>query len=106
MSTIAKFERDCAYCRQPIRLKWKEGLIPPEGACLVADQIFHDECWNKYWAKYDTLPETGRELKGNGGLEPLAAERFPQKAAPPALRATGGRACAARARKVAPPGIL
>jgi len=27
---------------------------------LVADQVFHDECWDKYWAKYDTkrvLPE-------------------------------------------------
>jgi hypothetical protein len=62
MSTIEKFERDCAYCHQPIRLKWKKGLIPPEGVCLVADQVFHDECecWDKYWAKYDrklTLPE-------------------------------------------------
>jgi hypothetical protein len=35
------------------------GLIPPEGVRLVADQVFHDECWDKYWAKYDrklTLP--------------------------------------------------
>jgi hypothetical protein len=56
MSTV---ERDCAYCRQMIRLKWKEGLIPPEGVRLIADQVFH-ECWDKYWAKYDakrTLPE-------------------------------------------------
>jgi hypothetical protein len=53
MSTV-KFERDCAYCRQRIRLKWKKGLIPSEGVRLVADQVFHDECWDKYWAKYDT----------------------------------------------------
>jgi hypothetical protein len=42
------------------RLKWKKGLIPSEGVRLVADQVFHDECWDKYWAKYDTkrvLPE-------------------------------------------------
>ncbi len=60
MSTVEKFERDCAYCRQPIRLNWKKGLIPTAGVCLVADQVFHDECWDKYWAKYDrkrTLPE-------------------------------------------------
>jgi hypothetical protein len=60
MSTVEKFERDCAYCHQPIRLKWKNGFIPPEGVRLVADQVFHDECWDEYWAKYDrkrTLPE-------------------------------------------------
>ena len=60
MSTVEKFERDCAYRPQPIRLKWKNGFIPPEGVCLVVDQVFHDECWDKYWAKYDTkrtLPE-------------------------------------------------
>jgi hypothetical protein len=54
MSTVERFERDCAYCRQSIRLKWKMGLIPSEGVRLVADQVFHDECWDKYWAKYDT----------------------------------------------------
>jgi hypothetical protein len=60
MSTIKEFERDCAYCHQPIRLKWKKELIPPEGVRLVADQVFHDECWDKYWPNYDskqTLPE-------------------------------------------------
>ena len=59
MSAIEELQRDCAYCRQPIRLKWNKGLIPPEGVCLIADQVFHDECWDKYWAKYDrkrTLP--------------------------------------------------
>jgi hypothetical protein len=39
-------------------------LLPPadqaeeeEGAhpamCLVADPVFHDECWDEYWAEYD-----------------------------------------------------
>jgi hypothetical protein len=54
MSTVEKFERNCAYCRQLIRLKWQKGFIPSEGVRLVADQVFHDECWDKYWAKYDT----------------------------------------------------
>ena len=53
MSTVKKVERDCAYCRQLIRLNWKDGLIPPEGVRLVADQVFHDECWEKYWGTYD-----------------------------------------------------
>jgi hypothetical protein len=46
MSTL---EKDCAYCRQPIRLN---GLVPPEGVCLVVDQVFHDKCWDEYRAKY------------------------------------------------------
>jgi len=69
MSTAERFERDCAYCCQPIRLKWKKGLIPPEGACLVADQVFHDECWDKYWA---TFEGAGQGSKGNGGRGPGA----------------------------------
>ena len=57
MSTVKK---DCAYCRQPIRLEWKNGLIPPEGVCLVVDQVFHDKCWDEYRVKYHAkrqLPE-------------------------------------------------
>ncbi len=60
MSTVKIFERNCAYCRQLIRLNWKEKLIPREGARLVVDQVFHDECWDRYWGKYDrkrTLPD-------------------------------------------------
>jgi hypothetical protein len=56
MSTVKIFERNCAYCRQLIRLNWKERLIPPDRVRLV----FHDECWDKYCAKYDrkrTRPE-------------------------------------------------
>jgi hypothetical protein len=70
MGTVEKIERDCAYCHHLIGLEWKKGLIPPEGARRVADQVFYDECWDKYWAKYDrkgTLPEAGQWLKGNGG---------------------------------------
>jgi hypothetical protein len=60
MSAADKFERDCAYCRQPIRLKWKKRLIPPEGVCLVADQVFHDECWDRYWTKYAPQSSSGQ----------------------------------------------
>jgi hypothetical protein len=61
MSTL---DKDCAYCRQPIRLEWKNGLIPPEGVCLVVDQVFHDKCWDEYRVKYHrkgALPEAGRD---------------------------------------------
>jgi hypothetical protein len=51
MSTIEELRRDCAYCRQPIKLKWKNGPMPSEGVCLVVDQVFHDRCWAKFWAE-------------------------------------------------------
>jgi hypothetical protein len=68
MSAVEEFERDCAYCRQPIRLKWKNGLIPSEGVCLVADQVFHDNCWDKYWAKWvsPSLPLVRESLEPGG----------------------------------------
>jgi hypothetical protein len=51
MSTV---EKDCAYCRQPIRLSWKNGLVSTVGVCLVVDQFFHDKCWDDYLVKYHT----------------------------------------------------
>ena len=53
MSTIEELQRDCAYCRQPIMLKWKNGLMRSEGVCLVVDQLFHDKCWDKFFAVYN-----------------------------------------------------
>ena len=50
MSTIEELQRDCAYCRQPITLKWKNGPMRSEGVRLVVDQVFHDECWDKFFA--------------------------------------------------------
>src|SRR5271165_5297060 len=36
----------------------------------IADQVFHDECWDKYWAKYrqeaNAARGAGQGLKGNG----------------------------------------
>jgi hypothetical protein len=93
MSTVEKFERDCAYCRQPMRLKWKKGLILPQGVCLVADQVFHDECWDKYRAKDCRKRTRGRAMQNRRSLPPVhftATSRMPlslpfqpgQKAAP------------------------
>jgi hypothetical protein len=48
MGTSGEWKRDCAYCRQPITLKWKNGPVPPERVCLVFDQVFHDKCWDKF----------------------------------------------------------
>ena len=52
MSTNEELQRACAYCRQPITLKWKNGLKPADGARLVVDQVFHDKCWDKFFADY------------------------------------------------------
>jgi hypothetical protein len=52
MSTIEEWERHCAYCRQPITLKWKNGPMPSEAVCLVFDQVFHDKCWDKFRADH------------------------------------------------------
>jgi hypothetical protein len=53
MSTIEELQRDCAYCRQPITLKWKKGPMRSEGVLLVFDQVFHDKCWDKFFAVYN-----------------------------------------------------
>jgi hypothetical protein len=53
MSTIEELQRDCAYCRQPITLKWKNGPMRSEGVRWVVDQVFHDKCWDKFFAMYD-----------------------------------------------------
>jgi hypothetical protein len=59
MSAIEELQRDCGYCRQPITLKLKNGLMRSEGVCLVVDQLFHDKCWDKFFAACNakrTLP--------------------------------------------------
>jgi hypothetical protein len=55
MGTIEDEEwgRHCAFCGQPITLKWKNGPMPSEGVCLVFDQVFHDKCWDKLWTNYN-----------------------------------------------------
>ena len=66
MSTIEELQRDCAYCRQPITLKWKNGPMRSEGVRLVVDQVFHDECWDKFFAVYNrkpTLPRGAEEQR-------------------------------------------
>jgi hypothetical protein len=52
MGTIEELQRDCAYCRGLITLKWKNRLVPSDGVRLVVDQVFHDKCWDTFWAKY------------------------------------------------------
>jgi hypothetical protein len=53
MSAIEELQRDCAYCRQPITLKWKNGPMRSEGVRLVVDQVFHDKCRDKFFAVYN-----------------------------------------------------
>ena len=69
MSAIEELQRDCAYCRQPIMLKWKNGLMRSEGVCLVVDQLFHDKCWDKFYAVYNgkrTFPRGAEEQRWPG----------------------------------------
>jgi hypothetical protein len=71
MSTFEELQRDCAYCRQPITLKWKNGLVLSESVRLVVDQVFHDKCWDKFFAVYNgkrTLPR-GAEGQRRPGLD-------------------------------------
>ena len=72
MSTVKK---DCAYCRQPIRLTWKNGLVLTEDVCLVADQVFHDKCrdeylvfYNKCWDEYRVKYHAKRQLPEVAGV--------------------------------------
>lgn len=39
------FEQPCCQCGKPIHLQWDNGVILPAGVILVADWVFHDECW-------------------------------------------------------------
>jgi hypothetical protein len=73
MSMIEELKRDCAYCRQPIRLKWKNGLIPPEDVRLVVDQVFHDKCWDKFFALYNGKRTARRGAEGQRWPRPDVA---------------------------------
>jgi hypothetical protein len=64
MGAIEELQRDCAYCRQPITLKWKTGLMRSEGVCLVVDQLFHDKCWDKFFAVYNGKRPLPRGAEG------------------------------------------
>jgi hypothetical protein len=65
MSTNQELRRDCAYCRQPITLKWKNGLMPSDGVRLVVDQVFHDGCWDKFFAVYNGKRAFPRGAEGS-----------------------------------------
>lgn len=67
MSAIEELQRDCAYCRQPLTLKWKNGSMRLEGARLIVDQVFHDECWDKFFAVYKGSERPDAVRKDNGG---------------------------------------
>jgi hypothetical protein len=53
MSMTEELQGNCGYCRQPIKLKWKNGPMRSEGVLLVVDQVFHDKCWDKFFAVYN-----------------------------------------------------
>jgi hypothetical protein len=40
---------DCAECGVPIKTLWvkNKGLLPSPDYLLIADSIFHPDCWNR-----------------------------------------------------------
>jgi hypothetical protein len=42
---------DCAECGKPIETHWDEGLLPGDYV-LIADWIFHTQCWDKIAERY------------------------------------------------------
>lgn len=78
---------DCPYCGKPVTSYWRNGCISmPEKYILVADWIFHAECWNLQVMTYEmeeekyaasdgrTEGEVGREGRRDRGNE---ADQFP-----------------------------
>jgi hypothetical protein len=63
MSTIEELQRDCAYCRQPITLKWKNGPMPSEDVRWVFDQVFHDKCWDEFLAEASAPTNRGAPVR-------------------------------------------
>ena len=37
----------CPKCQRPVSYRWKEGFIPEPHNVLVANAVFHTECWEQ-----------------------------------------------------------
>ena len=67
MCLMVELQRDCDYCRKPIRLKWKNGPMPSERVSLIVDPVFHARCWAKLLADSNV---TERSWARTVALEP------------------------------------
>jgi hypothetical protein len=43
----------CPYCRKPVDYEWDNGFISSPNNVLVADWVFHAECWSKIEDAYN-----------------------------------------------------
>jgi hypothetical protein len=37
----------CPYCKKPVSYKWDGGFVSEPHNVLIADWVFHTECWDE-----------------------------------------------------------
>lgn len=37
----------CPHCGLPVEYQWDEGFISSPKTVLIADWVYHDECWDE-----------------------------------------------------------
>jgi hypothetical protein len=42
----------CPRCRKPVAYKWERGFVSEPHNVLVADSVFHAECWDAQIAEH------------------------------------------------------
>jgi hypothetical protein len=42
-----QLEQMCPYCKKPVYFIWNNGVVPSDEHVLIADWIYHTECWDK-----------------------------------------------------------
>lgn len=45
--TIESIEETCPFCGQSVMFQWKGGVISSPEYVLIADWIYHRECWDR-----------------------------------------------------------
>lgn len=40
-------ETECPYCHKPVAYKWQKGFIAEPHNVLIADSVWHGECWDE-----------------------------------------------------------
>lgn len=49
---------ECPYCDEPVTYRWENDFVSELHNILVADCVWHAECWDKQQEKY--LEETAQ----------------------------------------------
>jgi hypothetical protein len=59
---LEEFTSPCAECNVKITLKWDNGLIPEAHYVLIADWVYHTECWDKIVEAHPPRPPEGEDF--------------------------------------------